>query len=170
MGDARNIFPLEQYSPNLGLFVKLNCTRIIDVRARRRTSQIQYWKRIPFRMIVPMSIKVKVLDGIDRASAYEPAESALRSRSLPQVQVTHRQMADRHHPGRKAEPTRTFNIYPAHVGACLSSVRRAICPQPALRFQPLNPSYIRLAYYQVSCTNYSANVTSLTGDPHFYHP
>lgn len=52
-------------------------------------------------MIEPMSIKVKVLDGIDRASAYEPTEPALRSLAL---EVTHRQMADRHHSGRKAEP------------------------------------------------------------------
>lgn len=54
-------------------------------------------------MIEPMSIKVKVLDGIDRESAYEPTEFCLtiaRSR----VQGTHRQMADRHHSGRKAEP------------------------------------------------------------------
>jgi len=33
-------------------------------------------------MIEPMSIKVKVLDGIDKASAYEPTELALRSLAL----------------------------------------------------------------------------------------
>lgn len=82
---------------HFGLLVKLNCTHIIDTRAPAANVAIQYWKRIRDRMIQPTSIKVKVLDGIDRASAYEQNGIRLtKGCPLSSVRATYPQMADRH--------------------------------------------------------------------------
>lgn len=79
LGNIENSISSPLSSPHhFGLLVKLNCTHIIDTRAPAANVAIQYWKRIRDRMIQPTSIKVKVLDGIDRASAYEQTGSALR--------------------------------------------------------------------------------------------
>jgi len=103
MSDAHEEhIPVGTVFPNFGLFVKLNCTRIIDVRARW-TSQIQYWKRIPFVWSSRCQLKSKYsTESIERLLTNQ--RSLPYDRSLSSEQATHRQMADRHHSGRKAEP------------------------------------------------------------------
>jgi len=67
---------------NFGLFVKLNCTRIIDTGIRSANVADSILEKDFDPAIEPVSIKVEVVDGIDGASVYEPTDLALRSLAL----------------------------------------------------------------------------------------
>jgi len=125
-----NIFPLGPASPNFGLFVKLNCVLLTPAFARR-TSQIQYWKRISILRSSRHQLKSKWSTG----SMGRPLTSQQSSLALECRQPIRKWRIDII-PDVKRAATEAFSAYPTHVGGATCLLELAILHPRHEEFRP----------------------------------